>query len=72
MGVMSFQYASGSFSINEGSPDPGGLPARYIIKFAITVGVTLLGLQGLAVVAQSLLTLGEKDGRPKTEDGSFP
>lgn len=81
VGVMSFQYAAGSFAINEGSPDPGGLPARYIIKFAITVGVTLLGLQGLAVVAQSLLTLGgeEEDGRPKaspetsgTEDGSFP
>ncbi len=57
VGVTSFQYAAGSFAIGEGSPDPGGLPARYIIKFAITIGVTLLGLQGLAVIAQSLLTI---------------
>ena len=66
IGVMSFQYAAGSFAIGEGSPDPGGLPARYIIKFAITLGVSLLGLQGLAVVAESLLVL-MGDGRPKTE-----
>jgi len=59
IGVMSFQYAAGSFAIGEGSPDPGGLPTRYIIKFAITVGVGLLGLQGLAVVARSVLTLRE-------------
>ncbi len=55
--IMSFQYASGSYAIGEGSPDPGGLPARYLIKFAITIGISLLGLQGLAVVARSILTL---------------
>mgnify|MGYP000719024166 CR=1 FL=1 len=57
IGVMSYQYAYGSWAIGEGSPDPGGLPARYLIKFAITIGVALLGLQGLAVVAQSIITI---------------
>ena len=30
----------------KGSPDPGGLPATYIVKAAIPIGFTLLLLQG--------------------------
>ncbi len=45
---VSFEYAT--IAIGEGSPDPGGLPARYIIKFAITAGMVLLFLQGLASI----------------------
>jgi TRAP-type mannitol/chloroaromatic compound transport system permease small subunit len=36
-----------SWSILEGSPDPGGLP-RYPIKSLILVSVVLLGLQGIS------------------------
>ena len=48
--------ASGKFAFNawvmqEGSADPGGLPARYIVKAAIPVGVCL------AFVASHLFTL---------------
>lgn len=43
----SFDYAVLSFQINEKSPDPGGLPFRYIIKFAIVFGFLLLLLQAL-------------------------
>ena len=32
----------------EGSGDPGGLPARYILKAAIPLGFFLLALQGLS------------------------
>ena len=53
----SYFYAMESFQINESSPNPGGLPARYLIKGAITVGVGLLLLQAIAVVAESTLTL---------------
>jgi len=45
---FSFFYAWESFKIQEGSPDPGGLPARYIIKFSIVLGILLLLLQSIA------------------------
>lgn len=53
----SYFYALESFEIGEGSPNPGGLPARYLIKGAITVGVGLLLLQAISVVAESTLTI---------------
>jgi TRAP-type mannitol/chloroaromatic compound transport system permease small subunit len=37
-----------SFTIDEKSPDPGGLPHRWIIKGMIPIGFALLALQGLA------------------------
>ncbi len=52
-------YALQSFRIGEGSPDPGGLPALYIIKFSIVLGVFLLMLQGIANIIQSYLTIQE-------------
>jgi TRAP-type mannitol/chloroaromatic compound transport system permease small subunit len=52
----SFQYANVSFQIREVSPDPGGLPARYIIKYAITVGGVLLLLQAISNTIESYLT----------------
>jgi len=55
--IFSFDYAMEAFRIKEGSPDPGGLPARYVIKFAITLGIGLLLLQAIAQVIESWLTL---------------
>lgn len=54
---FSFFYALDAYQIGEGSPDPGGLPARYIIKFAITIGIGLLFLQALALAANAALVL---------------
>lgn len=51
---FSIHYAMNSFSMNEGSPDPGGLPARYIIKFAISFGIALLLLQAIAEVLTNI------------------
>jgi len=62
---VSYDYAHVSFLIRETSPDPGGLPARYIIKFAITVGVSLLLLQGISSIIQSLFIYLGKEGEPK-------
>ncbi|WP_108659105.1 TRAP transporter small permease subunit [Acuticoccus kandeliae] len=50
-----------SLSIGERSPMPSGLPARFIIKFVLFAGFVLLGLQGLAAIGRSILTLC---GRP--------
>lgn len=52
--IVSFDYAMASFSINEGSPQPGGLPALYILKFSIVVGFFLLFLQGIASVLKAV------------------
>ena len=50
----SYSYAENSFLINERSPDPGGLPFRYIIKFSITFGFILLLLQALVLVFKNI------------------
>ena len=44
----SYKYANVSFSYLESSPDPGGLPARFIIKYAITFGFVLLLIQAIS------------------------
>jgi TRAP-type mannitol/chloroaromatic compound transport system permease small subunit len=41
-------FVRNSFLVNEGSPDPGGVPARWILKSVIIVGFVLLGLQGVS------------------------
>src|SRR6266545_5219260 len=41
-------FLRNSWMINEGSPDPGGVPARWVLKSMIIVGFVLLGLQGLS------------------------
>lgn len=53
----SWQAAYNSFQINEGSPDPGGLPARYLIKAAVPLGISFLSLQGIALLLRSVQTL---------------
>jgi len=56
---FSFYYALDAWYLREGSPDPGGLPARYLIKFAVPVGLSLLLLQAISLTLSSLLTLKE-------------
>ncbi|WP_235299018.1 TRAP transporter small permease subunit [Portibacter marinus] len=43
----SVKYANVSFSYLEGSPDPNGLPARYVIKYIIALGFVLLLIQAV-------------------------
>ncbi|MBX2856109.1 MAG: TRAP transporter small permease subunit [Rhodobacteraceae bacterium] len=65
--VMFIKYSVGfvesAWSIGEGSPDPGGLPARYILKATLPVGFALFGLQCLANAIRHLDALigGEAD-----------
>ncbi|MCS7018203.1 MAG: TRAP transporter small permease subunit [Cytophagales bacterium] len=53
----SVPYVALSYRINEGSADAGGLPYRYLIKSAMTVGFVLLLLQGIALMVDSLLMI---------------
>jgi TRAP-type mannitol/chloroaromatic compound transport system permease small subunit len=45
----------------EGSPDPGGIPYRFLVKGLITVGFSLILLQGFSMGAHSLLQLLGKE-----------
>ena len=47
-------FVLNSFRIGEVSPDPGGLPARFILKSMIPLGFSLILLQGLAMAVRSL------------------
>ena len=53
----SWIYARNSFLMGEGSPDPVGLPYRFIIKGSMIVAFFLLGLQGIALALESLLKI---------------
>lgn len=55
MGIVTcYNYASNSFYIRECSPNPGGLPAWYLIKFMVVISFVLLMLQGIIVVIQKV------------------
>ncbi len=65
----SYEYALISYRIGETSPDPGGLPARYVVKFAITAGGLLLLLQGIASLIDSAMILsGHREPEPPAEE----
>ncbi len=53
----SLSFVESSFIFKETSPDPGGLPARYIIKASIPIGFFLLGLQGINLLLRSITTI---------------
>jgi TRAP-type mannitol/chloroaromatic compound transport system permease small subunit len=53
-------FVQASFGVREGSPDPGGLPARYLLKAAIPAGFLLLGLQGVSELIKDVLALREE------------
>ena len=52
---LSVSYVMQSFSIGEGSPDPGGIPARWAIKSLIPMGFFFVALQGLAELIRVIL-----------------
>ena len=59
--VKSVEFVMTSFHIHEISPDPGGLPARFLIKAMIPAGILVLGLQGIAAILRSTKDLLEND-----------
>ncbi len=55
--ISSATFVLDSFLILEGSPDPGGIPFRFIVKGFIPAGFCLLLLQGLSLAVHSLLQI---------------
>ncbi len=45
---LSLGFVDQAYSIGEGSPDPGGLPHRFLLRAFIPLGFALLGVQAVA------------------------
>ena len=52
---LSWAYVMQSWSIGEGTANPGGISARYLLKSLIPIGFALLFAQSLAQAIQYLL-----------------
>lgn len=62
---VSWPYIGASWRILEPSAQTGGMPGLFVLKSALMVFCLLLGLQGLAIVARSVLVLsGRQDLLP--------
>lgn len=55
--MLSLPYVQHSYGLAEGSPDPGGIPYRWILKSFIPLGFGLLALQSLARVLTGVADL---------------
>lgn len=55
--VTSLGFVANSFNVLESSPDPGGLPARYMLKAVLPLSFLFLLAQGIAIAIKSLLIL---------------
>ncbi len=53
----SWKFTMNSFAILEGSPDPGGIPFRFVLKGCIPVGFALLLLQGISLGLHSFMQI---------------
>ncbi|NYS26786.1 TRAP transporter small permease subunit [Rhodobacteraceae bacterium 2376] len=54
---LSLPWVEMSYVRGEGSPNPGGLPYRFVLKALIPLGFGLLAVQGMAHVLRHLFAL---------------
>ena len=52
---LSIAYVMQSYSIGEGSPDPGGIPGRWVIKSLIPLGFFFVALQAFSGLIRIIL-----------------
>ena len=65
----SFPFVYNAYVFGEGSPDPGGLPYRFLLKAAIPLGFLLIAVQGLGHLIRNLQVLSEPGGpQPRHEE----
>lgn len=55
--ATSWSFVANSWAVMEGSPDPGGIPYRFLLKACIPAGFILVLLQGLSLGIKSLFTI---------------
>ena len=60
--ASSLDYVAESWSMRETSPEPGGIPAVYLLKTLIPLAAATLALQGIAEILRGALLLAGDDG----------
>lgn len=65
----SIPWVIDAYRVGEVSIDPGGIPARFVIKAMLPVGYALIFIQGISLFLSSLITLLEKT--PEDQDLSL-
>jgi TRAP-type mannitol/chloroaromatic compound transport system permease small subunit len=58
---LSISYVMQSWSIGEGSANPGGIPGRYILKSLIPIGFALMFVQALGQAIRFFLAWRKAD-----------
>lgn len=66
---LAIPFVMQAYRIGEGSPNPGGLPDRYILKSFIPIGFALLAIQSLCHVLKNALVAAGKDEAEPTQAG---
>jgi TRAP-type mannitol/chloroaromatic compound transport system permease small subunit len=61
--ASSWDYVQESWSMREASPEPGGIPAVFLLKTLIPMAAVNLGLQGAAEILRNALFLVEGESR---------
>jgi TRAP-type mannitol/chloroaromatic compound transport system permease small subunit len=67
---LSIPYVMQSYSIGESSPDPGGLPNRWMLKALLPAGFALLLLQSLSAWLRALAALFIGRTEPPANEGA--
>lgn len=57
----SIPFVSASVKVLEGSPDPGGIPARFLLKATLPLGFILIGLQGISETIKAIFVILGKE-----------
>ncbi len=58
---ISLKFVHMSYALHEISPDPGGLPARYLLKAFIPLGFGLVAIQGVAMICDGIVKLLDRN-----------
>jgi TRAP-type mannitol/chloroaromatic compound transport system permease small subunit len=66
--VTSSKWVYNAYRVLEGSPDPGGIPYRWVLKACVPAGFSLILLQGLSLGMKSVMTI--LGFEPDSEKGS--
>lgn len=66
------KFIGNSWAVRETSPDPGGLPMRYLLKAMIPAGFTLLIIQGISQAGKCLMVIFGHKRKGAGNDRLYP
>jgi TRAP-type mannitol/chloroaromatic compound transport system permease small subunit len=59
--ITAWPFVENAYYYQEGSPDPGGLPYRYLLKGSLLIAFGLLILQGIAELLRNILIFTKQE-----------